>query len=114
LLSSAARAADPAGTEPSGELRVRVLDAATRQPVACTVRIEDAGGQVLIAEESFRGGVRSAGTFSRSVMPGPLRLRITRGPEYLAAHREMTVRTGEVAGLEVALTRQVDLRRRGG
>lgn len=113
LLCSDTRAADPARSEPSGELRVRVLDAGTRQPVACTVRIEDAGGQVLKEGEGFRGGFRSAGTFTKSVVPGRVRLRITKGPEYLAAHRERTVRPGEVVEMEVALTRQVDLRRRG-
>lgn len=106
----------PANTPPalaSVVLDARVLDAATRQPIACNVAIVDAHGHLVTHGQGFREGFRSRGTFTEPLPPGRTRLRITRGPEFKAFATELELRPGETNRLEVLLERQVDLRQRG-
>ncbi|MCZ7636256.1 MAG: hypothetical protein M5U12_09605 [Verrucomicrobia bacterium] len=106
----------PANTPPalaSVVLDARVLNAATRQPIACNVAIVDARGHVVTHGQGFREGFRSRGTFTEPLPPGRTRLRITRGPEFKAFATELELRPGETNRLEVLLERQVDLRQRG-
>lgn len=96
-----------------GTVRGRIVDSVTQQPVACTVRLEDSEGLIHLDGEGLRHGFRCEGTFERKVPAGTVRLRITRGPEYLAAERTVGVTSGGVSDVAVELRRQVDLRARG-
>ena len=97
----------------TAEVRVRIVDADTRQPLASTVRLVDALGRVATNDAGFNGGFRTFGSFVRSLIPGAFTLRVTRGPEYLAAETNAIAISGEARDLEIALVRQVDLGNRG-
>jgi hypothetical protein len=106
-------AQNPPARGAQAELRTSILDAKTRQPMACTVTLIDANGRTVTDGEGFRGGFRSTGVFAKLLPPGPTKLRLTRGPEFKAVDREIELRAGETRLVEVELERQVDLRRRG-
>ncbi len=95
------------------ELRVRILSGETGLPVACTVTLVDSTGRLLTEGDGLRGRFRSSGVFARLLLPGPTRLRVTRGPELEAAEKEIDLRAGEIRTIEIKLERRVDLRRRG-
>jgi hypothetical protein len=103
------------GTEAGsgGELRVRVVAAGTGEPLACAVALRDARGRLVAAEEGYATGFRAGGGFTHRLPAGPARMRITRGPEYRAAEREIEIGAGAVHEVEVTLERKVDLRSRG-
>lgn len=96
-----------------GELRARVLSQETRQPVACTVAITDAGGRTVTEGAGFSAGFRSTGVFAKQLPPGPTRIRATRGPEFKAVEMLTELRAGETREIELVLERQVNLRQRG-
>jgi hypothetical protein len=112
LLPTGSSTGEPP-SRPTAELRLTVVDAATRQPVACTVSIVDANGRIVTEGEGLRGGFRSSGVSAKLLAPGLTKIRVVRGPEYKAAEREIELRAGEVRILKLELERQVDLRRRG-
>lgn len=95
------------------ELRVSILDRQTRQPVPCTVTLVDASGRTATAGDGLRGAFRCGGGFTRLLPPGRTRIRVTRGPEWKAAQKEIDLRAGEPSSIEVDLERQVELRGRG-
>lgn len=103
----------PAAEVPTGDLQVRLIDAATREPVAATVVLLDATGKPVEPAAGLREGFRVAGAFRRAVPAGVTRLRVSRGPEYVAQEREVRVPEGAVVELGMELERRVDLRRRG-
>lgn len=113
LFLPEASAAEKSPEDSRAELRLRVLSAETRQPVACTVTIVDAAGRTVTEGEGLRGGFRSSGVVTRQLPPGRTRIRITRGPEVKAVEKEIELRAGQPNAIEVMLERQVDLRRRG-
>lgn len=94
-------------------LRVRVIDAATRDPLACTVTLVDSGGRLATNSAAFAAGFRADGGFTRELPSGPTRVRLARGPEYEAIERQLDLRSGETVEWDAALTRRVDLRKRG-
>ena len=95
------------------EFRARIVNAETGQRIACTVILVDANGRTVTEGEGVHGGFRSSGVFTRFLPPGRTKLRVTRGPEYTAAEKEIELHAGKATSLEVKLKRQVDLRRRG-
>jgi hypothetical protein len=102
-----------AASQPQSVLRVRVVDAATKELLPCTVRLLDATNRVVTEGEGLRDGFRSSGSLSKSLPPGLTKLRVTRGPEYKAVEKEIVLTAGSTNALEILLERQVDLRRRG-
>jgi hypothetical protein len=48
-------------------LQGRVVDAETKQPIACTVAVRTPDGKILSDHPSFRGGFRVEGEFRKSV-----------------------------------------------
>ncbi|MCC7376307.1 MAG: CehA/McbA family metallohydrolase [Verrucomicrobiales bacterium] len=111
-LAVPGKAEAPASRQ-EGTVRVRVLDSKTQQPVACTVRLMDSSEMVVLDGEGFRDGIRCTGVLETNVPAGSVRLRISRGPEFLAEERTLEVPAGGLAAIEIALARQVDLRGRG-
>jgi len=97
----------------TAEVRVRIVDANTRQLLASTVRLVDAQGRMATNDAGFTGGFRTSGSFVRSLVPGPFTLRVTHGLEYLAAETNAIATSGETRDLEFALVRQIDLASRG-
>lgn len=108
LLASAA----PALSQ-NAKLRGVIADAATGQPVPCTVTIVDAAGQTVVEHPSFKAGFRCPGQFEKSVSPGRARIRITRGFETRAVEKVVDLAAGSETDLKFSLERVVDLRRRG-
>ena len=105
-----APAADVVPPGNSGELRVRILDAETRQPIACTVRLADATGRVLTEGEGFRSGFRCPGGFAKRLPPGPATVVVWH--PYLKAPRNEIVQTVTVpASGSLRLPVPVELRR---
>lgn len=102
-----------ASEAPWGTLRATIRDAKTGDLTACTVRITDAKGQVVLESESFLGGFRSHGQFTRKLPAGPTRIRVTRGFETRAVERVVAIPEGGDVPVEILLERLVDLRRRG-
>ena len=103
----------PVSDDTSGTLRGTVIDAASGRPTACTLRIIDSTGHTVIEHESFQGGFRSDGHFSKQLPAGGTQLRITRGFETRAQERVVEVPAAGSVELEVRLERRVDLRRLG-
>lgn len=104
---------DPAAPGAGGELRVRVVDAGSRAPIACTVRLVDAGGRAVGGDAGLGDSFRSTGSFVKTMPPGKARIRVTRGFEYQAVEREVVLEPGAAGEAEIAMERSVDLRRRG-
>lgn len=99
--------------ETLGVLRGTVLDRDTGQPTPCTVSLVDAVGATVMERDSFRGGFRCDGQFTKRLPAGRTRLRITRGFETRAVEQFVEVVAGRTTEVEVRLERVVDLRRRG-
>jgi hypothetical protein len=94
-------------------LRVNIKDAVTGFPTACTVHLVDAQGNLVLENESFKSGFRSAGSFTKNLPPGPTSLRITRGFETRAFSTNFDLASNQEKTLNVRLERLVDLRQRG-
>ncbi len=96
-----------------GRIHGRIVDASTGQVVPCSVQVTDAQGRVHTDSPGFTQGFRSSGEFERELPAGRTRIRVTRGFEYAAVEREVSVEPGITTRCEVMLRRQVDLRSRG-
>jgi hypothetical protein len=97
----------------AARIRGRVVDADTGQPVACTVRIETAGGKVITDHPSFAGGFRSDGVFDKEVPAGRVTVTVSRGFDYGAEQRALDVGEGGVREAEFRLRRRTPLKRLG-
>jgi hypothetical protein len=94
-------------------LHGKIRDSATGELTACSVSITDANGKVVLENDSFKGGFRCSGEFTRHLPSGPTRIRITRGFETRAIEQDVTLAPGETRELDYELERIVDLRKRG-
>ena len=101
------------GAESSGVVRGLVLDASTNLPTACSVRITDASGNVVVENESYLAGFRSNGRFEKTLPAGRTTIRVTRGFETRAYEKSFNLAPGRTANLKRTLSRFVDLRKRG-
>jgi hypothetical protein len=90
-----------------------IQDAVIGDLTACTVAITDANGHRVTESESFKSGFRCPGSFTKHLVPGRTKVRITRGPETVATTREFDLQAGKETRATFVLERQVDLRRRG-
>ena len=113
LSSAVMRAESGAGTGGSGVLRGAIIDAATRLPTACTVKIVDSQGHTILESESFTDGFRCDGNFVKHLPVGRTRLLVTRGFETLAEERVLDLPPDRESEVRIALQRRVDLRHRG-
>lgn len=103
----------PTALRAEATLRGRVIDAETKQPVACTVAVRTPDGKVLSDHPSFRGGYRVEGEFRKPVPAGSLRVTVSRGFDYEPVERTLEARDGGTVDLEVVLRRRSPLRRLG-
>ncbi len=94
-------------------LRGTIIDSATGKLTPCTIAITDSSGKVVLESDSFHGGFRCAGQFTKRLPPGRTLVRVTRGFETKAVERELTLAPGEEVEIKVGLERIVDLRQRG-
>ena len=94
-------------------VRGTINDALTGRPTPCTVTITDAKGKVVIESDSFKGGFRCPGEFTKRLPAGLTRIRITRGFETKAIDRQVNLLEGDTTSLAFNLERVVDLRKRG-
>jgi hypothetical protein len=90
-----------------------VSEGTSSRPAPCTVTLTDAAGRVVLENEAFRGGFRSTGEFTKTLLPGLTHLRVTRGFETKAIDRELNLVAGRTNELRISLDRAVDLRKRG-
>ncbi len=109
-LLTAAEAPPAAGM---GTLSGTIVDAATGQPAACTVKIVDSAGKTVIERESFTAGFRCGGRFKKQLPAGRARIQVSRGPETRMVEKEVEVPADGDVGVEIRLERNVDLRKRG-
>jgi hypothetical protein len=96
-----------------GTLSGKVIDAQTGRASPCTVIIVDSKNRTVIERESFTGGFRCDGEFTKRLPPGPTRVRVVRGFETRAVERALEVPAGGHVEIVIQLERFVDLRRRG-
>lgn len=106
----------------TGEIQIRVVDAATKQPIAARVWLQAADGSYpgdriglvhdkwpnLDAHAVFIDGEK---TFT--LPPGKTLLKISRGPQYELVEREVEVAADKQVMLDIALKKVIDLRARG-
>jgi hypothetical protein len=107
-------------------VHVRVSDAATGQPTPVRIRLvdaagachmpfgrlaefatgagEDVGGQVQLDGDAF---AYIDGVCEARLPPGPVRVEISKGPEYLPLQREVVLGPGKIA-LRLAIERWID------
>jgi hypothetical protein len=113
LAGTCHAASDAVPSAPSETLDATIVDAETGQPTPCTVTIIDSSGRTVTEGESFRGGFRCDGRFTKRLPAGPARLRVTRGFETRDVERVVEVQASGETKIRLALERVVDLRRRG-
>ncbi len=111
------------------ELRGRVVDSKTGEPVAARIYIENAAGRSFFAKSASRTGSAivydkrrgdsierhttvSAHPFVVDLPAGDFTLTVERGKEYLTATREITVDT-EAVDVKIELRRWIDMAARG-
>lgn len=107
-----------AGQQPESEvsparLRATIRDSATGKPVACSVRITTASGNVIVENKSYADGFRCAGSFDLLLPPGKTRIQISRGFETVAIEEEVQLAPAEETQLTYSLEKRVDLRKLG-
>ncbi len=104
---------------PTGTLRIKVVDAATKAPVVARVSLREDGGRFHAPPGSLYRSLRGLGHFycdrvAEWTLPaGTYRLRGYRGPEYRVVSREVTVAAGETREVTVELERWVHLAKVG-
>ena len=91
----------------------RVTDARTGRVIPCTVAIRTSDGHVLTNHPSFRGGMRTPGTFDAEAPAGVTTVRVTRGFDYEPAEQKFVLAAGERRELRFALRRRSPLSRVG-
>jgi hypothetical protein len=108
-----AAAAWPARAVAGGMLHARVVDAETGAVIPCSVALRDSTGALVVENRSYTAGFRSTGEFRKPLAAGPARLSVSRGFDYIAEQRELTIRDGETAEVEIRLRRRSPLLKLG-
>ncbi len=113
---------------PMGKLRVQVVDAATKTPLRARLHLNAADGRAYAPAESwFRADwlmfdhmdqseyhyFHTDGDFEIELPPGPARLSVSRGFEYLPVDKTVTVQAAKPQSVTIALQRLDDLPAKG-
>jgi len=104
---------------PTGTLRVRVVDAATKDSIVARVSLREERGRFHAPPGSLHRSLRGLGHFycdqvAEWALPaGTYRLTGYRGPEYRVASREVVVAAGETHEVTVELERWVHMAKAG-
>jgi WD40-like Beta Propeller Repeat len=99
--------------EPTGRLRLSVLDARTHKPTTARVSIERADGKYFAPLGSLYRVLKSYGHFycdGAAELPlpaGRYRLKAYRGPEYKVANREFRITAGGTQTMNLSLARWI-------
>jgi len=112
LIGSAAWRAQAAGAE-TGNLHVRVVLEENGTTSPCSVALRDATGALAIENRSYTAGFRSNGEFRKEAPAGLATLTVSRGFDFIAETREVTIRPGATTELEIRLRRRSPLARLG-
>jgi TolB protein len=105
--------------QPSGTLRLRVIDQSTRQPTVARVTIEERPGKfhaplgALVRVERNNGHFYCRNDAEVTLPPGTYQLRAFRGPEYRGARREIRIEAGKVVEETIELERWNDFKSSG-
>ena len=102
-----------ANTNQFGNLNGIVIDARTGKSSPCTVTIVDANGKRVVETESFSGGFRCDGHFTKRLPVGRTSLRVSRGFEVRAVEQTIEIPADQSVQVTIPLERIVDLRQRG-
>lgn len=113
LIASAALPAGRAFGAEGGALHVRVVSAETGRLAPCSVALRDSTGALAIENRSYTNGFRSSGEFVKELPAGPARLTVSRGFDFISEEREVAIRPGERAELEIRLRRRSPLAAEG-
>ena len=108
VLVFAATAACRAAT-----LAGRVIDSETGAIIPATIAILASDGNTITDHPSFEAGFRSPGTFEKQLPPGETTIVVTRGYDYLAVRRRLTLAGDERRVETFVLQRRSPLRREG-
>ena len=104
---------------PTGTLRLRVVDAATKKPVIARISLKEDGGRYHAPPGSLHRSLRGVGHFycdqtaELTVPAGTYRLKVYRGPEYRVVSREIAIVAGETREVTVELERWVHMAKAG-
>src|SRR5688500_11091331 len=102
-----------------GRVRIETRDRATGRPVAARLYLTDRSGAprtpsgVIRYDKGDEHHFVPTGPSELELPPGHYRLVVERGPEYLAASRDLEIRPGAAARQTIWLERWVDMNRRG-
>jgi hypothetical protein len=109
-----------AGTEPvaaqrKGEFEIRVVDAATNEPIAANLFIRDARGRPVKAPQQpfWKDHFAFLGSVVLELRPGQYTFEMERGPEYRLRTGEFVIEPGASDNTEVSLERFVDMKQEG-
>lgn len=102
--AAAARSATIAG---------RVIDAETGATIPATIAIRASDGAIVTDHPSFQAGFRSSGTFEKQVPAGETTILVSRGFDYLAVQRRVTLAADDRRTETFELRRRSSLRREG-
>jgi Tol biopolymer transport system component len=104
---------------PTGTLRLRLIDAATKAPVVARVSLKEVGGRFHAPPGSMYRSLRGTSHFCAdqiaelTVPAGTYRLKAYRGPEYRVASQEIRIAAGEARDVTVELERWAHMARSG-
>jgi hypothetical protein len=103
---------------PVGRLELGVAEESGGPPQIARIAIRHAGGKFHAPAGALyrllRGDLHFYADRATLDLPeGPYRVTVVRGPEYLVAHEEFTIRPGQTTRLTIALERWTDQRARG-
>ncbi len=116
LLESArpANSSPAVSDEASGLFRIRVVDEDTGNMLPCTIQVVNSQGKIIIASESYKGGIRSTGETKLRLPAGPTRILVTRGFDYSGSRREVQIiPAGQELDLQIPLKRRTPLHEKG-
>jgi hypothetical protein len=111
-----------AAAEPTGELQVRIVDAQTKQPLAARVSVKAAdntfpGDRIALAGDKWPNleahGVFVSGEATFKLPPGKTLVAVSRGPQHRLDEQTVEVVAGKTVAVDVALKRDIDLRKLG-
>src|SRR5262245_28367317 len=104
---------------PTGTLRLRVVDAATRKPVIARISLREDRGRFHAPPGSLHRSLRGQGHFycdqsAEWTLPaGTYRLKGYRGPEYRVASQEVAIKPGETHEVTVEFDRWIHMSKAG-
>jgi hypothetical protein len=98
---------------PAATLAGRVTDAETGATIPATIAIVASNGATVTDHPSFQAGFRSSGTFEKQLPAGETTIVVSRGFDYIAVQRRLTLVGDERRSETFVLQRRSTLRGEG-